>query len=145
MPRRWAVGIAIAGLLLALFVVAALAQMTESGEVADSLVLETQDMKPKDLKPGVGLSHLKHSVDYKIACTDCHHDYQDGKNIWQEGEPVKKCIECHDMLKTAGKTKKYKLAMHANCQGCHKDLEKAGKPTGPGKKCKECHTGQAPE
>lgn len=144
MRRRWAVGVAIAGLLLALVMAVALAETTKSGEVADSFIIETKDMKPKDLKPGVGYSHLKHSVDYKIACADCHHNYQNGQNVWKEGDPVQKCIACHDMLEDKGKAQKYKLAMHANCQGCHKKLEEAGQPTGPSKKCVECHTGKVP-
>ena len=90
-------------------------------------------------KGAVNLSHKKHNVDYKVACTDCHHVFKDGKNVFKEGDPVQKCSECHDAKKSAGKVKKLMLAYHKNCQGCHKDLEKAGKKTGPTKKCNDCH------
>lgn len=59
------------------------AQNTPSGEVPDSFIIDTKNMQPKDRKPGVGFTHKKHSVDYKITCTDCHHDYKDGKNVWK--------------------------------------------------------------
>jgi hypothetical protein len=49
------------------------------------------------------------------------------------------------MLKTKGKVLKYKLAMHKNCQGCHKEAEAAGRPAGPTKKCADCHTGKVPQ
>lgn len=125
----------------------AMAQKTASGEVADSFIQETKDMKPKDLKPGVGFSHKAHSVDYKIACAECHHVYKDDKNVWKEGDKVQECIECHDMKKNNKKTgaRKLKTAFHKNCQTCHKELAKANKPTGPTKKCNECHTGKLPK
>lgn len=128
---------------------AAVAQKTGSGEVADSFIIETKKMKPKDLKPGVGFSHLAHSETYKISCTDCHHIYakKGADNTWTEGQPVEKCIACHDMKKSNKKTgaKKLKTAMHKNCQGCHKKLAKEKKDTGPTKKCNQCHTGKLPK
>ncbi|UCH06917.1 MAG: cytochrome c3 family protein [Deltaproteobacteria bacterium] len=90
-------------------------------------------------KGPVNLSHKKHNVDYKIACTECHHVYEGGKNVYKEGDPVQACSECHDPVKSEGNVKKLMLAYHKNCQGCHKDLEAAGKPTGPTKKCNDCH------
>jgi hypothetical protein len=90
-------------------------------------------------KGAVKLSHKKHNVDYKIACTECHHVYKEGKNVYKEGDPVQKCSECHDAVKSEGKVKKLMLAYHKNCQECHKQLEKAGKKTGPTKKCNDCH------
>ena len=90
-------------------------------------------------KGPVKLSHKKHSVDFKIACTECHHVYEGGKNVFKEGDPVQKCSGCHDAKKSEGKVKKLMLAYHNNCQGCHKDMKKAGKNTGPTNKCNECH------
>ena len=94
----------------------------------------------KKKKGPVKLSHKKHSEDYGAKCTDCHHDYKDGKNIWKEGDPVKKCNECHDPKKKQGK-KQYKLqnAFHKNCKDCHKEAVKAGKKEAPYKKCNDCH------
>ena len=90
-------------------------------------------------KGPVTLSHKKHNVDYKIACAECHHVYEGGKNVYKEGDPVQACSECHDPVTSEGKVKKLMLAYHKNCQGCHKALEKAGKPTGPTRKCNDCH------
>ncbi|MBW1692085.1 MAG: cytochrome C3 subunit A [Deltaproteobacteria bacterium] len=93
----------------------------------------------KHRKGAVKFNHKKHAVDYKVACTECHHVYKEGKNVYKEGDPVQKCSACHDAVKSKGKVKKLILAYHKNCQGCHKKLEKAGKKTGPTKKCNDCH------
>lgn len=94
----------------------------------------------KERKGPVRFSHLAHADNYDVACTECHHDYQDGKNVWKEGDPVKKCIECHSPLKSEDKIKKLQLAFHNNCKNCHKDLAKEGKTEGaPYKKCGDCH------
>lgn len=90
-------------------------------------------------KGGVKFSHTKHTVDYKVACTECHHVFKEGKNVFKQGDPVQKCAACHDPVESKGKVKKLMLAYHKNCQGCHKELEKAGKPTGPTRKCNDCH------
>ena len=93
----------------------------------------------KHKKGAVNLTHKKHAVDFKIACTECHHVYKEGKNVFKQGDPVQKCSACHDPVKSKGKVKKLMLAFHKNCQGCHKELQKAGKDTGPTKKCNDCH------
>lgn len=146
MSRKLILSLTALCMIVAFGLVAAVAETTKSGEVEDVFILETKDMKPKDLKPGVGFTHLKHSVDYKIGCAECHHVFEDGKNVWKEGDKVDKCIACHDMKKKGPAKKQYKLknAFHKNCQNCHKDLAKAKKPTGPTKKCAECHTGKLP-
>lgn len=104
----------------------------------------------KHTKSLVTFTHKKHNVDYKIPCADCHHIYEGGKNVWTEDKPAAKCTTCHKEAKApkgekmpkADKIKKYYYdAIHANCAGCHKDLKKAGKPTGP-VSCKECHPKQ---
>ena len=107
-------------------------------DVSDEICIKSDAFKAYK-KGAVKLSHKKHTVDYKIACAGCHHVYKDGKNVFKEGDPVQKCSECHDPVQSKGKVKKLMLAYHKNCQGCHKGLEKAGKPTGPTKKCNDCH------
>ena len=108
----------------------------------------TMDSKvyPEHKKSLVIFSHQKHNVDYQIACSECHHVYQDGKNVWKEGDEVKKCDCCHagakapsgEKLSKGEKIKGYHYsAIHENCKGCHKAVNKEGKaaPT----KCTECH------
>jgi len=106
--------------------------------LTDDILIRNEGYKT-DKKGPVKLTHRAHSKEYKIACTDCHHDYQDGKNVWKEEMPAKNCRECHNPLKKQGKVMKLQIAYHKNCKNCHKDLAKEGKKTGPHKKCKECH------
>lgn len=90
-------------------------------------------------KTPVKFSHKKHSdtEGYNVACTECHHNYVKGENVWKKGDPVKKCSECHkvnvaekDALTYCqttypkGKAPGLKCALHMNCMGCHKDLKK---------------------
>lgn len=109
-----------------------------AADAPDEISIQSKAFETHKKGP-VNLSHKKHAVDYEIACTDCHHVFEDGKNVFKKGDPVQACSECHDPEKSEGNVKKLMLAYHKNCQGCHKDLEKAGKPTGPTRKCNDCH------
>lgn len=108
-----------------------------AADVPDEIMISNEGYK-SDKKGPVKLSHKKHSEDFKIACTGCHHDYQDGKNVWNEGEPVKKCSACHNPLKKQDDVLKLSLAYHKNCKGCHKKATADGKKA-PFKKCNKCH------
>jgi hypothetical protein len=90
-----------------------------------------------DTKGPVVFHHVKHVADYKVACTDCHHEYKDGKNIWKAGDPVKTCVTCHDPEQAKDKVLKLQTAFHNNCKDCHK---KSGKETAPSTKCNDCHS-----
>jgi hypothetical protein len=112
-----------------------------SQQAPDTITMESKVYK-KHKKALVNFNHKKHNVDYGIACTDCHHVYKDGKNVWKEGDAVQKCDACHTEAKAAKddksskmeKIKKYHYsAIHENCKGCHKEMKK-----GPAK-CAECH------
>lgn len=77
------------------------------------------------------LTHKKHAETYKIDCLKCHHD-------WKPGQATGKlCKDCHK-AKTEGKAISAKEAFHKNCKGCHDELKKAGKTTGP-TGCTQCH------
>lgn len=79
----------------------------------------------------VTFTHKKHVENYKIDCLKCHH-------TWKKGETSGKlCKECHK-AKTEGKSLSAKDAYHKSCKGCHDDLKKANKPTGPAG-CTQCH------
>ncbi len=88
-------------------------------------------------KGTVTLKHKAHSDRLGAnKCNTCHHQNK------ADGSDAQKCSECHkkDKSKMDGKdVPKLKKAMHKSCQGCHKEMKKAGKPHGPTKKCKECH------
>ena len=103
--------------------------------------MKTRDMPPTRKGP-VKLTHKKHSADYKVACADCHHEYKDGKNVWKEGDPVKKCSACHDANEKKDKADKLQNAYHKNCKDCHKKAVEEGKvKDAPFKKCNDCHAG----
>ena len=111
----------------------------EEQEVPEEVSIDNKGYKT-DRKGPVHLSHLDHNENYDVACSECHHEYKDGKNVWEEGDPVKKCGECHSPLKSEGKTKKLSIAYHNNCKGCHKKLAREeGGTEAPYKKCSDCH------
>ena len=112
-------------------------------QAPDNIVMESK-VYAKHKKALVNLSHKKHNVDYKIPCTECHHVYKDGKNVWKEGDAVQKCDACHSEAKAPKDdkcSKKDKIikyhysAIHENCKSCHKASKKPTAPT----KCAECH------
>ena len=108
-------------------------------EPPDEITINNEGYKFKRRGP-VHFEHLSHSEDYDIACNECHHDYQDGKNVWQEGDPVNKCIDCHDPNESDGNIKNLRLSFHRNCKTCHKDMAREGiTEDAPFKKCSGCH------
>lgn len=134
----------------ALSVVFLFAVVYATQQAPDTITMESK-LFPTHKKSLVTFTHKKHNADYKVACADCHHVYTEGKNTWKEGDEVKKCDACHTEAKApkakegepklskAEKIKKYYYsAIHGNCAGCHKDLKKAAKPTGP-TTCTKCH------
>lgn len=117
----------------------ALIAQDDAGEMPEEIVINNEDYR-QNRKGPVTFSHQAHAEDYEVACKDCHHDYEDGKNVWEEGDPVNRCSECHDPVSSDGNVKKLMLAYHRNCIGCHKKLVKEGtSEEAPYKKCYECH------
>jgi hypothetical protein len=137
MKTKFTVGlmVALTGLL---FLAVGVLTAAEAPKPPDKILINNKGFK-RILKGPVLFQHKKHSVDYKLACTECHHNYENGKNVWKEGDPVKPCRDCHNPLKKVGKIPKLQNAYHKDCKNCHRDLAKAGKKTGPFKKCNECH------
>ena len=123
-------------------------------KVDDTLTMNNAGYKKHKKAPPkynfVQFTHEKHTVDYKITCGECHHD-KDGKALssLKAGDDVQNCAECHNKFKKDKKNKKdimvHENAMHANCIGCHKEINiKAGDPKGnkgPAPvSCGKCHT-----
>jgi hypothetical protein len=85
--------------------------------------------------------HTQHAEDFDLACSDCHHRFEGGENVWEEGDAVEKCEACHsDPKQPRGKglSKGQKVgshywAIHDNCKGCH--MEQGGGPVA----CNHCH------
>ena len=111
----------------------------EEQEMPEEILIENKVYKT-DRKGPVQFSHLEHAEGYVESCDGCHHEYKDGENIWEEGQPVKKCYACHDPSKSVGRVKKLNIAFHNNCKGCHKKLAKEqGSTEAPYKQCTDCH------
>lgn len=128
-----AVLVALAFAVVAMLGTVAVAQDTKSGKVEDSFKIQDKLFK-KPKKSAVEFTHKKHSVDHKLACTECHHVYKDGKNVFKDGDKVQECSACHTSpKKNQGKMLSLYNAFHDNCKTCHKAAKK-----GP-RKCNECH------
>lgn len=110
---------------------------TEGSKSGDEIIIENQGYTEDKKKP-VKLSHKKHAEEYEIACDSCHHVYQEGKNIWEQGDPVEKCVACHDPVEDQGNVIKLQRAFHNNCRDCHKQVTLEGREA-PYKKCTDCH------
>ncbi len=98
------------------------------------------------------LTHEKHIKVHKIKCNECHHVYDNGKNLWKEDMTVDKCETCHNeptikgekKLSPDAQKKNLKLAFHGNCKGCHKGLKKENPETLAPVTCKQCHPKHKP-
>jgi hypothetical protein len=103
----------------------------------------------KDRMGPVLFDHRMHEAKYldvndrRISCAECHHEYEDGENVWTEEDNVKNCAAagCHDPFKTKDDRQyKLRIAYHKNCKECHRALRKAGKSKdAPYIKCYSCH------
>lgn len=136
-----AAGVALSALfmLTAAFVVIA-------ADAPETIVLESA-LWPEPTKGLVEFSHKKHQTDYKLACTECHHKYENGTNVWKEGDPVQKCEACHTEATIKGEKRlpddqkklNLKLAFHNNCVDCHKAFKKEHKDSKAPTTCGKCH------
>ncbi|MGD8523040.1 MAG: cytochrome c3 family protein [Desulfobacterales bacterium] len=110
----------------------------EAQEMPEEIVINNEVYKT-DRKGPVRFSHSEHAEGYVESCDGCHHEYKDGKNIWEEGQPVKKCFTCHDPSESEGRIKKLNIAFHKNCKGCHRELAREGPTQAPYRQCTDCH------
>ncbi len=98
-------------------------------------------------KPSVPFTHEKHVEDYEIECAECHHNYKDGKNVWNKSMPVETCDTCHtnpatkelSKLSDEEKVKNLEMAFHNNCRECHKKRKKESPDSEIPVKCNQCH------
>jgi len=128
-------GRVVLGLVVGLALLAAFTLSYAANKVPDKdLVIHTTDVFKTTKQSPVTFSHAKHK---DAKCISCHHEYKDGKNVWQEGQEVKKCGVCHK-LEAQDKVVKLEKAYHDNCVGCHKKLKAEKKKGGP-TACTKCH------
>ena len=122
-----------------LLVLAGRFTVAEEPSLPETIVINNEGYE-KDRKGPVDFSHLSHIEDYEASCDACHHDYQEGENVWKEGDPVKKCTDCHSPLESKENLKKLSIAFHKNCKSCHKKAVKEGiSEDAPFKSCYHCH------
>jgi len=98
----------------------------------DKIVLEGKT------RPAVTFLH-NHHVETGLSCKDCHHIYENGKNILdesklEEGNKDIRCLNCHGPKSGLG----LEQAFHKQCIGCHTKYQKEKKKTGP-QYCGGCH------
>ena len=125
----------LSGLMLAVLVVAFQGRV---GAQEDIINIDHKDAFKGLQRPPVKFTHEKHADRYP-NCTECHHtyEYKGGQKVneWSgEGQP---CSECHK-AEEAGKKISLMNAFHESCTGCHRQLGKEGKTSGP-VACGECH------
>jgi c(7)-type cytochrome triheme protein len=101
----------------------------------------TEDFKEKR-RPSVIFPHELHIE--RLECLDCHHKYENGKNVLdedelEEGNPVAKCSGCHNLKNKCDLQK----AFHRQCLNCHANNKKPGEKTGP-RMCIGCHKQSIP-
>lgn len=117
-----------------------------AAEAPDTITIKSA-LWPTPTKAPVVFAHKKHNVDYKLACTECHHKFEGGKNVWKQGDPVQKCEACHTEPTIQGEAKlppdqkklNLKYAFHTNCIGCHQKLKKEKPDTKAPITCTGCH------
>lgn len=137
--KKGILGLGVAVLTGLMFLAVGVLTAADKQVVPDVIMIENTGYK-SDKKGPVKFSHKKHQEVYKVPCTECHHEYKDGKNVWKEGQKVKKCSECHSPLKKQGKVLKLNLAYHKDCKDCHKKVdEEDSSKKAPFKKCSDCH------
>ena len=108
-------------------------QLTKSGKVASVFKIKDPLFR-KYKKAPVTFTHQKHSENYRLACTECHHVYKDGRNVFRAGDKVEPCAKCHtNPKKSQGGMLSLYSAYHNNCRDCHKQAKR-----GP-LKCNDCH------
>jgi hypothetical protein len=99
----------------------------------DKIVLDHSKTLGGKTRPEVTFPH-NHHMESDLSCKDCHHIYENGKNVLdestlEEGNQGIRCSACHGP--------KFRLnlqeAFHHQCIGCH-----TKKRTGP-RLCGECH------
>ena len=120
MAKRLLTILAVAGLMCSV----ALLGLSGAAEQKAAEVMDIQATLWKAHTKGpVNFQHKKHAEEYKVKCDNCHHVYENGKNVWKEGDKVQKCQECHNEATIKGEKKlpedkqklNLKLAFHNNC------------------------------
>ena len=66
-------------------------------------------------KPPVAFSHRRHE-ERRLACAQCHHVYQGRRNVWRQGQPVKRLSRMPRLLPQGGDRADLKNACICNAR-----------------------------
>jgi hypothetical protein len=104
----------------------------------DKMVLDSSKTSGSKGRSAVMFPHNRH-VEVGLGCKDCHHFYENGKNVLdesklEEGNQDIRCSTCH----VSRSRPHLQQAFHDQCMGCHMKYQKERKKTGP-RFCGECH------
>lgn len=108
------------------------------GAQSEKMVLDSSKGQSGKKRPPVNFPHQLH-VEKGLDCKDCHHLYENGKNVLDESKLVEgnqdlRCSTCHHAKSRLNLEKAY----HRQCLGCHKKPIK-DKTKVPPRYCGGCH------
>ena len=135
-----------------LFMVLGLAFLVTAQLPDEDVLILHPSLFTKLSQPPVHFNHTEHLDDYGLECTECHHVYKGGRNVWSEDQPVRRCEECHTepttknerRLPVAKQKLNLKLAFHNNCIGCHRKYNHENGAEIAPIRCQDCHKAEAP-
>jgi hypothetical protein len=116
----------------------ALPTVFSAAEPPSTVSINNDGYRP-DRKGAVLFSHAAHADSYGISCEACHHEYDDGVNVWTAGDDVNSCHACHDAKDGDAGMLRLKMAYHKSCQGCHKEKKVRAGGVAPFNRCNVCH------
>jgi predicted CXXCH cytochrome family protein len=125
-------------MVMFLFAAFALPTAFSAAEPPSTVSIDNDGYQP-DRKGAVDFSHAAHADSYGISCEACHHEYEDGVNVWTAGDEVISCNECHEAKEGDNGMLRLKMAYHQSCQGCHKEKAVRAGGVAPYNRCNVCH------
>ena len=99
----------------------------------------------KNYEHSVIFNHARHSMEYKIACVNCHHQLEPGAEAVEEN-----CLDCHgtkairnnQQTRPISKEKRvqpYLIVLHDMCVECHKEVKANDSYSKVPVSCWRCH------
>jgi len=100
------------------------------------ITIDNKVFKTKSRSP-VKFNHFNHMAIEGGSCTDCHHRFENGRNVIEPNElsDDNKSIYCSHCHSNPSDLKK---AYHRSCIRCHESMIKNNNAAGP-RLCGECH------
>jgi hypothetical protein len=112
----------------------------------------SKEIHPSTYTGPVKFQHRKHQVDYKLKCSDCHHDSDAVKIMGSGSTKSLRCITCHkkeglvrgaiaeNAISDDELIAHRANALHLLCRGCHKKYNATVHVVQAPEACRICHT-----